>query len=85
MALLVRLGPVELGTGVLLVAVPGTLTSALMYSISMPLMRDITASAAIVAVFMMSLCCMTGDVCFSGPTVTANSLPSQHRLQGLTL
>ncbi|MDB5744744.1 MAG: protein of unknown function transrane [Polaromonas sp.] len=67
---------VELTTGaVIAVAVLGTVTSGFMYWISMRLMREIPASAATSAAFMIPLFGVTWGGLFLGEPVTASMLP----------
>ena len=66
----------HLETGALLaVAVLGTVTSGLMYWISMRLMREISASAATSAAFVIPLFGVTWGALFLGEKVTINMLP----------
>ncbi|RYF36251.1 MAG: DMT family transporter [Comamonadaceae bacterium] len=63
-------------TGALIaVAVLGTITSGLMYWISMRLMREISASAATSAAFMIPLFGVSWGGLFLGEPVTAGMLP----------
>ncbi len=66
----------HLDIGALLaVAVLGTVTSGLMYWISMRLMREISASAATSAAFVIPLFGVTWGALFLGERVTINMLP----------